>query len=81
MANLSVRKLDENVYQQLQMRAMQHGVSMEEEVRQIIHQAVATPDNIANVFKKHFGEKNGVDLKIPKNQRKPHDPIHFNEHT
>ena len=41
MANISVRKLDKIAYEQLRMRAAKHGVSMEEEVRQIIYQAVA----------------------------------------
>ena len=36
MASLSVRKLDVNVYEQLRVRAAKHGVSMEEEARQII---------------------------------------------
>ena len=31
MANISVRKLDNQVYNQLRIRAAEHGVSMEEE--------------------------------------------------
>lgn len=75
MANLSIRKLDEKVYKQLQLRAIRHGVSMEEEVRCIIAQTVLAPEKISNIFKKKFGKKNGIDLKLPK--RQGHDPIDF----
>lgn len=73
MANLSVRKLDDNIYEQLQARAEKHGISMEEEARQIISQAVAAPQCIADVFKKYFGTKNGINLKIPRH--KHHNPV------
>lgn len=78
MANLSVRKLDSNVYEQLRIRAAMHGVSMEEEARQIISQAVAAPGRVSDVFGKYFGYKNGVDLDIS-DQRKPHEPMDFSE--
>jgi plasmid stability protein len=78
MASLSVRKLDNNVYEQLRIRAASHGVSMEEEARQIICQAVAaTPERISQVFLKYFGTQNGINLELP--QRKPHEPMDFNE--
>lgn len=78
MASLSVRKLDDNVYEQLRIRAAKHGVSMEEEVRQIICQVVKAPDKISEVFRKYFGHENGVDLEISEHQ-KPHNPMDFNE--
>ena len=78
MANISVRKLDEHIYQLLRIRAAHHGVSMEEEARQIIYQAVAAPKSISEVFKKHFGKKHGINLKLP-NRRKPHEPMDFSE--
>jgi antitoxin FitA len=78
MADLSVRKLDKRAYEQLRARAIKHGVSMEEEARQIIYLAVSAPDRLSAVFQKHFGQKNGIDLTIP-NQRKPHNPMDFNE--
>ena len=43
MASLSVRKIDADVYERLRIRAAQHGVSMEEEVRQILKRVVAAP--------------------------------------
>lgn len=78
MPSLSVRKLDATVYERLRIRAATHGISMEEEVRQIISHAVAAPSQISAVFRKHFGYQNGIDLKVP-NQRKPHDPLDFDK--
>jgi len=78
MANLSVRKLDKNAYKQLRIRASKHGVSMEEEARQIIYQAVSAPERISSVFQRYFGQENGIDLdKL--NQRKPHQPMDFDK--
>lgn len=75
MANIRVRNLDDTTYEQLRLLAAKHGVSLEEEARQIIYQAVAAPERISQVFKKYFGQNNGIDLKIL-NQRKSHgNPI------
>lgn len=78
MANLSIRKLDPLIYKALCMRAAKHGVSMEEEVRQIICQTVTAPDSIGEVFCKYFGDQNGVDLESVM-LHKPHEPMDFNE--
>ncbi|MBV8802319.1 MAG: hypothetical protein JO131_05025 [Gammaproteobacteria bacterium] len=77
MPNLSVRKLDKNMYKQLRIRAANHGVSMEEEVRQIIYSALTASENITTVFQKHFGQENGIDLDI--SDRSSHDPMDFNK--
>lgn len=77
MANLSIRNLDKIAYEQLRIRAAKHGYSMEEEVRQIIYQAVSMPEQISQVFQKYFG-RHGVDLEMF-NQRKPHEPMDFTE--
>ena len=78
MASLSVRKLDIDVYEKLRLRAAKHGVSMEEEVRQIISQVVSTPDKLTDVFRKYFGYNNGIDLNNP-DHYKPHQPMNFEE--
>lgn len=78
MANLSIRKLDDAIYEQLQIRAAEHAVSMEEEVRQILCQAVAAPKCISNIFTQCFGSQNGVDLSELL-QHKPHNPMDFTE--
>jgi len=78
MASLSVRKLDDGVYEQLRIRAAKHGVSMEEEARQIISQVVKAPVKISEVFRKHFGHDNGIDLDLP-DRHSPHHPMDFDE--
>ena len=78
MPNLSIRKLDQNVYRKLRARATKHRVSMEEEVRQIISQAVSSPDKMSQIFQSYFGSDNGIDLDFLE-QRKPHKPMDFDK--
>ena len=73
MASLSVRKLDDETYGRLRDRATRHGVSMEEEARQILKRAVAAPERLGDLFLKYFGPEGGVDLNL--NPRDPHEPI------
>jgi plasmid stability protein len=73
MANLTVRKLDRNVYEKLRLRAAKHGISIEEEARRILSQAVSGSEKFSDVFKKYFGIENGVHLDLL-NQPGPHDP-------
>lgn len=77
MANLSVRKLDNDLLARLRIRAAQHGVSMEEEARQILRRAVAAPDRLGDMALRFFGPDHGVDLELP--QRPPHEPLDFSE--
>ncbi len=79
MANISVRKLDEQVYNRLRIRAAQHGVSMEEEARQIISQVVSVPARMSDVFRENFGPNHGIDLERPNQRGIPHNPMDFNE--
>ncbi len=82
MANLSIRKLDESVYKKLKAQAESHGVSMEEETRQILSNTfnsnLNAKEGIADTFLKLFGPKNGVDLELP-DRGPPHEPIDFSE--
>ncbi len=48
MSSLTVRNLDEAVKNSLRVRAARHGWSMEQEVRQILQQAVA-PEQVGGV--------------------------------
>ncbi|MFZ2406066.1 MAG: hypothetical protein WAW41_13080 [Methylobacter sp.] len=73
MANLSVRKLDEDVFSKLRMRAATHGVSMEEEVRQILKQAVTNPIKLGDMSVQLFGEQQGIELELP--EHTPHEPL------
>jgi plasmid stability protein len=72
MASLSVRKIDDDVYERLRVRAAEHGTSMEEEVRQILRRAVAAPPRLGELALRCFGPAHGVDLELP--AREPHEP-------
>ena len=65
-------------YEQLRIRAAQHGVSMEEEARQIIYRVVLNQNSPSSVFQKYFGTHNGIDL-AKLEQRNPHDPMDLSE--
>ena len=71
MASLSVRRIDRELYERLRVRAAQHGVSMEEEVRQILRRVVTAPERLGDLALNYFGP-DGVDLDIP--PRQTHDP-------
>jgi len=73
VANLSVRRLDEETLARLRMRAAQHGISMEEEVRRILNEAVSAPERLGDLALKMFGPNRGVDLELP--ERMPHEPV------
>ena len=65
MAALSVRKLDDETLLRLRVRAAKHGVSMEEEVRRILKDAVSAPDQLGDLALRLFGPEHGVDLQVP----------------
>jgi len=73
MASLSVRRIDDEVYRRLRIRAAEHGVSMEEEVRQILTRSVAAPERLGDLALKLFGKIHGVDLELP--VRAAHKPM------
>ncbi len=73
MASLSIRKLDDEIYDRLRDRATRKGVSMEEEARQILKRAVSPPERLGDLFLKVFGPAKGVDLELP--PREPHEPL------
>lgn len=68
MVALSIRNLDETVKRQLQVRAAQHGRSMEAEVRAILTEAVRERADTGGLFTQlldRFGALGGVDLELP----------------
>jgi plasmid stability protein len=77
MPSLSVRRLDEDTMSRLRIRAAQHGVSMEEEARRILKDAVSPPDHLGDLALRIFGLKHGVDLQLP--ERTPHEPLDLSE--
>ena len=73
MANLSVRRIDEDVYRRLRIRAAENGISMEEEVRRILAHAVTPPERLGDLAQRLFGAEHGVALETP--PRQPHEPL------
>jgi len=73
MPSLSVRRLDQVTYEQLQIRAANEGVSLEEEVRRILKRAVAAPEKLTDLAHELFGHEFGVVLDLP--NREPHEPL------
>lgn len=73
MANLSVRKLDDEIVTKLRLRAVHHHISMEEEVRRIITQAVSSPVRLGDLALDIFGADFGVESLLDK--KAPHEPI------
>jgi plasmid stability protein len=77
MANLSIRKLDDHVYKLLQLRALSHHVSMEEEVRSILTDALNPSLSITQIFAHNFSCGIAENLEVP--PKKFHDPIEFDD--
>ena len=76
MSSLIVRKLDYETLARLRDRAALHGVSMEEEVRQIIKRAVSTPERLGDFAVRIFAPAYGdTELELP--ERNITDPIEF----
>jgi plasmid stability protein len=75
MANLSIRKLDDDTIARLRIRADYHRVSMEEEARRILRQAVTPPIQPGDLSLRFFGTESGVELELPHHE--PHDPLGF----
>lgn len=75
MANLSIRKLDDDTISRLRIRAAHHRVSMEEEARRILRQAVTTPKRLGDLSVQFFGAGSGVELELP--EHTPHEPPSF----
>ena len=77
MVNLRIKKLDDKIVEKLRICAIQHGVSMEEEVRRIIEQAVSDPKRLGDMATQYFGTAHGMDFEM--SEHKPHDPIDLSE--
>jgi antitoxin FitA len=70
MASIIIRRLAEETKERLRVRAALHGRSMEEEARQILVAALgekepAKPENMYDLFRRHFEPLGGVSVKIP----------------
>lgn len=66
MASLSIRKIDDETLQRLRVQAARHGVSMEEEVRQILKRATSAPEKLGDLALRLFGPAWGAEaLQLP----------------
>ena len=76
MVAINIRNLDPSVRQRLKERAARQGVSMEEEVRRILTQAVSAnePDDLSALFLSTFGRRHGVELELPARTELPREP-------
>ena len=71
MAALTIRNVDDALKQALRIRAAQHGVSMEEEARRILRDAlvrVSQPQPLGQRLKQRFAEVADADFELPPRQ-------------
>ena len=80
MAQVIVRNLDENLKAALKQRALRHGRSMEEEVRQILRRAVneepAPTKMLGSCIADRFADV-GLDSSLPEFHGQSIDPVMF----
>ena len=73
MANLSIRRLDEETVRRLRVRAERDGISLEETVRRTLRSAVVDEEPLGTLIRRIVGK--GLDLDLPK--RETAAPIDF----
>ena len=81
MSGITIRNLEPGLKERLRIRAAEHGISMEAEVRRILQTALSPTDkptgrNLADRIQARFAPLGGVDLELP--AREPaREPPHF----
>jgi antitoxin FitA len=69
MSSITIRNLEPEIKARLRVRAAHHGVSMEQEARNILRAAVTqrgeAPPNLAEAIRELFRPLGGVRLEIP----------------
>ncbi len=71
MSSITIRNLDDSLKRRLRVRAAKHGLSIDEEAREILRQAVgrpAAPDNLGEAIHRRFAALGGADLDLPPRQ-------------
>ena len=76
MPSLSVRKIEVETLSLLRQQAAKHGISMEEEVRQIIKQSVSTPEKLGDMAVRLFSPAYGSEP-LDLAPRETHEPLSF----
>jgi plasmid stability protein len=73
MTAITIRNVDDALKKRLRMRAAQHGISMEEEVRNILRAALCedtgTPSKLGTAMHETFRRFGGIDLEVPPRER------------
>jgi plasmid stability protein len=67
MAILTIRKLDSSIKESLRIQAAQHGISMEEEARRLLRQALVSDkrsNQLGSKIHRHFSQVGGIDENI-----------------
>ncbi len=82
MAQLLVRRIDDDVKQRLQERARRHGVSMEEEARAILRAELLKPESgqerlLGTRIAELFRDIPGNDEPLPELADQPIEPASF----
>ena len=80
MAQVIVRNIEDDVKEGLKQRAIQHGCSMEEEVRQILRRAVSEKDQVrpklgSRIVARFAGS--GIDEPLPELRGQTIAPMDF----
>ena len=67
MANLSIRRLDDEVVMRLKIRAQREKASLEETVRRILRTAVVDEEPVGTTIRR-IVENDGYDLELPERE-------------
>ena len=68
MTNITIHDLDEDVRNELRVRAASNGRSMEEEARLILEEVLLPKGetrDLVTIFRSYFGPENGIDVELP----------------
>jgi plasmid stability protein len=83
MASLTIHNLEEPIKELLRIRAAHHGHSMEEEVRQILRNALLQDtqlsENLAESIQKRFAQLGGVDDLTVSSREEMREPLQFGQ--
>jgi len=75
--SLTIENINENTLARLRFQADRHGRSIQEEIRQILQDAVEASLPPGDLALSLFGPEHGVDLELP--ERQPHQPPDLDE--
>ena len=76
LGSLSVRRLDDGTLRRLKLQAASHGVSMEEEARRILKDAVSTREGLGDLMVRIFASSHGkTDFEVA--PREHAEPLEF----